>query len=176
MDFIKNILSRGLPKTGQTIEHLAGDDGTTEIGWWLRLLNANNRTRLITKTVNGDVIVFDRTTGLCWVGDGDGGGCNDGNRLTWVDGIAFAAALDFAEYTDWRVPNIFELQSLLNAGLFDPAIVEPPFSNTKSDKYWSSTTRVDLTTYCWVHDFTNFYTNAQDKTNTYYLRCVRGVI
>jgi len=57
-DYIHTIkpLSRGLPKTGQETSYFSGDDGEYEAGWWSGLLNANNRTRFIVESINGDEI------------------------------------------------------------------------------------------------------------------------
>ena len=176
MEFVKHILSRGLPKTGQVTEYVAGDDGTYEAGWWLKRLNANNRTRFVAKTIDGDVVVFDRATGLCWAADGDEAGCNNGDTITWANAIAYANGLDFAGFTDWRVPNINELLSILDFSTISPTITEPPFINTVSAEYWSSTTYSGLTTWGYYVIFDNGGCAIKPKTDTYQLRCVRGGI
>lgn len=173
MDFIKHILSRGLPKTGQDILAAPGDDGICQAGWWVKRKIANNRTRFIAKTIDGDVVVFDRATGLCWAGDGNEAGCNNGATLAWGDAIIYANILDFAGFTDWRVPNKSELYSLVNHSIYSPSIAEPPFSNTASGYYWSSTTRADITTKVWRVDFACGFVSTPDKINSEHLRCVR---
>lgn len=173
MDFIKYILSRGLPKTAQVIESQAGDDGTYETGWWIKRLNANNRTRFVAKTIGGDVVVFDRATGLCWAGDGDKAGCNSGADITWTNAITYANGLDFAGFTDWRVPNVIEGVSVVNFAEFNPSIYEPPFSNTAIAYYLTSTTYVNITTSVWTVSMSSGLIVANAKTNTYKLRCVR---
>jgi len=173
MDFRKYIFSRGLPKTGQTIEYVAGDDGTYEAGWWVKKLNANNRTRFVVKTINGDVVVFDRSTGLCWAMDGNEAGCNNGAVITWPNAIIYANGLDFAGFTDWRLPNVFELNTLVNYTLTNPPLLEPPFSNTAVDGYWTATTYKAADTFAWRVKFTNGATYTIVKTDSMYMRCVR---
>lgn len=179
----KNIITRHLPKTKQTVCYQAGDDGDTEIGWWFGRLNANNRDEFIGKTVGGESVVIQRSTGLMWVGDGDSIGCNMGSHSSWAD--AFAAIVNinlanFAGFNDWRLPNVFELLSILHFNLARPFIPEPPFSNTYLDRYWTSTTRNDTTTYAHIVAFGNTFQPAMSsllKTSTIpYMRSVRDYI
>lgn len=138
----QNIITRGLPKTGQATQYRAGDDGQYEAGWWVGRLNANNRERWITKTIGGDDIVVDRATGLMWPTDFTAAGGNLGNILNWNPAIDWALALDFAGFTDWRLPNIIELFSIVYQEVMAmPLIWMPPFENCQTDcPYWSSTT------------------------------------
>lgn len=170
------ILTRGLPKTGQETSYRAGDDGVHEAGWWKGVLYGANRTRFIAKTIGGDDVVIDLATGLMWAADGTAGGCNDGDELNWDDCIDFANALDFAGFTDWRLPNTNELNSIFDYGIGSPGILEPPFANTQGGAYWSSTTYNSIATKAHFADgrYKNIY--IADKTDTNYLRCVRGAL
>jgi len=170
----QNIITRQLPKTGQVIEYQAGDDGTYEAGWWKGRLNANNRTRWIARTIGGDDIVLDRATGLMWAADGNAAGCNNGALITWANAIIYAEALNFAGFTDWRLPNITELISIIARDIRNPTIKEPPFVNTNmANDYWSATTYFTDTLKAWNVLFSNGDTVTVVKTNTAYLRCVR---
>ena len=66
-----------------------------------------NKAQLST-TENGEVVI-DSSTGLMWQGipDADTG-------LDWKGLFSHCENLDYAGYTDWRVPNKNELASLLN--------------------------------------------------------------
>lgn len=176
MDFIKHILSRGLPKTGQTTQYVAGDDGTYEAGWWVKRFNANNYTRFVTKTIGGDVIVFDRATGLHWAADGNAIINNSGAEIAWADAIAYPIGKTHAGFSDWRVPNLKELLSIGNYEKQTPAIDEPPFINTGSVVYWCSTTFKPATTLAWEIDFDAALVAWGDKALTERIRCVRGGI
>ena len=79
---VKHIISRGLPKTGQTTSYITTDDGDTEIGWWKGLTDAQNRTRFVSVTISGGDVVIDRATGLMWSADGNEAGCNNGNTIS----------------------------------------------------------------------------------------------
>lgn len=174
MKFIKHIFSRGLPKAGQVIEHVAGDDGTYEAGWWVKRLNANNLTRFIPKTIGGDAVVIDRATGLWWAADGNAAGGKNGVISTWPDSINYANALDFAEHTDWRIPNIIELASLWNLGITAPIIHQSYFTNIKTI-LWSSNTNFDDNLLA-VRLYTTVPTiSSIDKAGANcYVLCVRG--
>jgi len=171
----KAILSRLLPKTGQSICYQAGDDGTYEAGWWKGKLNLGNKVRFISKTVGSDVIVIDRATGLIWAADGNASGCKS-DADSFSDCIIYAEGLTFAGFSDWRVPNIKELVSLLDYGISGLRIKQPPFSNTTTERrYVSSTTYIEATTYCYGVDFIDGKIYSGVKTdNVWVLRCVRG--
>ncbi|MDD5519037.1 MAG: DUF1566 domain-containing protein, partial [Candidatus Omnitrophica bacterium] len=79
-----------------------------------------------------------------------------------------------AGYSDWRLPNVRELMSIVNYGVYNPAINTTYFSNTQSSDYWSSTTYASNTPYAWRVSFSGGHVSCYDKTNSYYVRPVRG--
>jgi hypothetical protein len=142
-------------------------------------------------TDNGDGTITDNRTGLVWEKLSDDGSIHDWDNIyTWTDAVASkVAALNaasFAGHTDWRVPNINELQSVVNFGRGDPAI-DPIFSSgcvsgcsgiacscTHSNYYWSSTTYHLNPPAAWAVAFLNGWVLADFKTVEYYVRAVRG--
>lgn len=105
-------------------------------------------------TVSGDCVT-DNFTGLMWVKK------PDSITRRWQQAIDFASGLSLCGYTDWRLPNINELESLVNAGTANTAawLNSQGFSNVQSDYYWSSTTDTvyALFVYMWdgsMYDFT----------------------
>lgn len=168
------VLSRGLPKTGQLTYVEDGDDEYYQAGWWRGRKVANNKTRFIIKTLNGDDVVIDRATGLMWPVNGGGLGCMMGGTANLPDAILFAEGLDFAGFTDWRLPNINELLSIVYYNNISPSIKEPPFANTRANYYWSSTTYYYNILQTWTVEFTDGESLILPKTDLYYLRCVRG--
>ncbi len=170
------VLTYGLPKTGQVIEYEAGDDGTYEAGWWRGRLNADNRIRYIAETIGGDDIVLDLATGLMWAADGNAAGCNNGAAITWANAIIYAEALSFAGFSDWHLPNVKELLSLIeyDADLVvavAPLIQEPPFSNTARGTYSTSTTMPATTA---NYSIVNFYDGSVWETAKVNLRRLRA--
>jgi len=158
----------GLPKTGQTIEYQAGDDGTYKKGY------PKTGARF---TDNGDGTITDRATGLMFVKDGTGAGCNNGIALDWSNAIIFCEGLNFAGYTDWRLPNLQELISLWDGSLTVAPIVDPTFfPNTRAANYYTSTTRSNVTTWAITVNYAVGYQTlaAVLKTASHYVRPVRG--
>jgi len=80
------------------------------------------------------VQVLDRETGLIWTADTLG----NGTRYKWADAKAAAEAVRVGKLSDWRLPTIKELQSLVDFERFNPAI-DTAFFKSKSSWYWSST-------------------------------------
>ncbi|GAI92181.1 unnamed protein product [marine sediment metagenome] len=134
-------LSRGLPKTGQVVEIIAGDDGTYEKGWWENRLNANNKTRFIDKElVSGEEVVIDKATHLMWVKNVNGLGTDNGATKSIANCITFCEELIFGGYNDWRLPNLFEMISLFKGGIDDPSAHDVEFDNWVSSwTFWCST-------------------------------------
>lgn len=177
-----------LLKSGQTTSRGPGSDGAVQAGIARSFKD------------NGDGTITDDATGLMWEKQDDSGGIHDkDNVYTWSTGThsmdgtiatTFLAALNggsgFAGHTDWRVPNVFELESLRNFGSLVPS-THPAFNTgcvpactvmtcscTSPDNYWSSSTSQDYVSNAWDVDFNGGYTYAAFKTISYGGRAVRG--
>ena len=184
----------GLPKTGQTTNYRTGDDetyGDPAGGYDVGLTQSEGTWgnywtdghRFTVSTVSGDDIVTDNATGLIWAADGSAAGCNSGATATWTAAIDWAEALDFAGYTDWRLPNAYELFSicLLEAGAITgvkaagaPYINQTVFPNTVSSNHWSSTTCPHGTGNALYVGFGNGSVSNRNKLFAYCVRAVRG--
>lgn len=145
-----------LPKTGQTTCHNStgssipcsgtGQDGELQVGVaWPQPRFADN----------GDSTVTDRVTGMIWTKDGNvmktrnPGFDNDtaagDGAVTWLHALDYIKKLNQENYLghrDWRLPNIRELESLVNAGQSSIAdwLTAQGYSNVQADPYWSSST------------------------------------
>jgi hypothetical protein len=66
---------------------------------------------------------------------------DDGRPRDWSQSLAYCEGLTLAGYTDWRLPNIKELQTLVDYRYSDPAI-DPDFFKQQDKRgwFWSSTT------------------------------------
>ena len=147
-----------LPKTGQTTSYDTGDDGDLEEGvaW------ASPRF-----TDNTDGTVTDNLTGLMWTKNADLAG-----QRTWANALAYVNALDFAGYDDWRLANVNELESLINAEKAGSAtwLNTQGFTNVQAAIYWSSTTYDNNTANAWIVHMEDGYVIATNpKTSTFYL-------
>jgi len=88
--------------------------------------------------------------------------------------LDFCNNLNYAGYGDWRLPNVRELESIVDAGRYSPAVDTSVFPNTKSSYYWTSTTYMPNDSYAWRVDFYNGVVYDVSKGNSYYVRPVRG--
>jgi hypothetical protein len=109
--------------------------------------------------------VTDNLTGLMWSKNG-----NLPNYTLWNDAIDFANNLTLCGYTDWRLPNVNELESLVNAGVLDLAtwFNSNGFTNVQSDRYWSSTTSADITSDAWYVYMSDGLMASNTKSLDYY--------
>ncbi len=90
--------------------------------------------------------VLDRLTGLCWHP------CADlaGRPVDWEGALAAVAALDPGGGPPWRLPNINELESLVDASRAGPALPPgAPFEQVR-EAYWSSTTSAYEPDWAWA--------------------------
>jgi hypothetical protein len=128
---------------------------------------------------NGDGTVTDHCTGLMWQKDTadvsvDGHVTDDrSDALTWCDALAYCENLSFAGHDDWRLPNVGELQSIVDYGRFGPAI-DPAFGSLSS-VYWSSTTYAAFPDRAWfVHFDDGLVSGGAGKDGNDYVRAVRN--
>ncbi len=127
---------------------------------------ANATTPTHRFVVHGDATATDTQSGLRWarcpVGysfDDNGSPgilsddrCNadDETQLNWQDALLAAQDLNIggglAGFTDWRVPNVKELVSIVEFSCRFPAINSNVFPETASSLFWSSTTYNNIIT------------------------------
>ena len=163
-----------IPKTGQTLIYASGDDGNIQAGveWPAQRF-----------TDNGDGTVTDSLTGLMWLKDG---GCMKAN---WKSALTIVAGLNNHQvqnncagyngnYSDWRLPTLNEVGSLVNYGAADSAqwLNSEGFVNMKSYYYWSSTTYYSNPSYAWLLRIYNGMESRADKSKSHYILPVRGIV
>ena len=76
-------------------------------------------------------------------------------------------------HSDWRLPNIRELMTIVDYSRFSPAI-DPAFTPTATVSYWSSTTAVSDPSQAFGVDFANGNVFPSDKNGRPRVRAVRG--
>ena len=123
----------------------------------------------------GTVLVLLALAGLVWATERDGAGCNNGAAFNWQSAVEWANNLTFAGYSDWRVPNIRELLTLVDYGRYDPAIDPVYFPETRQGYYWSSTSYKRYPNRgVWCVDFRNGHADGDSKKSLHAVRAVRG--
>ena len=114
---------------------------------------------------SGD-IVKDSISKLEWQDDAVG------STMAWEDAITYCEDLSLGGYSDWRLPNVNELKSIVDRVKVYPAIKDG-FENVSSNYYWSSTTHDFYKDYAWIVDFDYGFVGSDYKVDSYYVRCVR---
>jgi hypothetical protein len=114
-------------------------------------------------TVSGKVIVKDTATGLEWTKE-------YATNKTWQQALDYCETLNYGDYSDWRLPNIEELKTLIDDTIYGPASTFPGMS---SNSFWSSSSSVSSTNYAWYVYFYYGYVYYYYKTSYNYARCVR---
>jgi hypothetical protein len=190
---------KSFPASGQTTTYPANklddpvtgdvavpDDGTMQAGAELAYVD------------NGDGTITDLNTGLMWEKKGDDGGLHDKDNVyvwsgngtqetiwDWLDDVNAEGGSGFAGHSDWRVPNVKELQSIVDYERFGPAVggafndcttngcSNTVCSCTQSQGYWSSTSTA-FTRWAWALDFFSGSIGGLEKSDQRYVRAVRG--
>ncbi len=142
--------------------------------------------------VNGDGTVTDNQTGLMWEKKVSAlvlciqtpQHCVD-STYSWTDAMSEwisevnghtddpnAQAGTPGGHTDWRLPTVVELQTILDCS-FAPCL-DPIFSPRSNGNYWSSSTRASSTTFAWIGDFSTGQIAPFSKGAFARVRAVRG--
>uniref|UniRef100_UPI0040576FC3 Lcl C-terminal domain-containing protein n=1 Tax=Candidatus Electronema sp. TaxID=2698783 RepID=UPI0040576FC3 len=134
-------------------------------------------------TDNGDGTITDSKTGLMWkkcVEGLSGTDCATGatSTFTWQQALQKPGTVNtgggFAGYTDWRLPNIKELRSIVEEQCYSPAINATRFPNTPNSIVWSGSPSACNSANAWIVKFTYDESNFADRRNAYAVRLVRG--
>ena len=193
-----NACSTRMPATGDTSVHQAdkNDDGI----FGSVTVQADLGGQSLWYHDNGDGTVSDLNTGLMWEKKGDNGGLHDKDNVyqydgdglqetiwDWLDDVNVEGGTGFAGHNDWRIPNVKELQSIVNYGAELPAVssefntgciagctVTSCSCTQTAGFYWSSTTEPLGPSYAWSVRFADGAVDTRSKANNYNLRAVRG--
>ncbi|MEO5368016.1 MAG: Ig-like domain-containing protein, partial [Magnetococcus sp. WYHC-3] len=166
-----------LPRTGQSGCHLpavsgggvtytegaacngTGQDGASQVGvpW--------PAPRFLS---NGDGTITDRLTHLVWLQKAD---CFGAQNWTAAVNVANALAQGQCGLADgsvagaWRLPNVVELETLLDAGRAYPALaLGSVASGVQNTGYWSATTRASRSDHGWFVSLASGAVSGQAKS------------
>jgi len=131
-------------------------------------------------TNHGDGTVTDTRTGLMWkqCAEGlSGADCQTGTMesFNWADALAHAEVSTFADHTNWRLPNVNELFSLVEDCQGYPAINTTLFPNTPvySSNFWSGSPYARNLDRAWNVFFSNGVVDHGTRNSSFRVRLVR---
>ena len=135
---------------------------------------------------NGDGTMTDPATNLVWdrcvLGSRTTAAtsCADNTNATynWTNALAQVNTRNTANhlgFSDWRLPNRNELESLVKIDALNPAIDTTAFPSTPTNPTWTSTTDAATRSFAWNVNFNNGGVVPVGKnTNTHFVRLVRS--
>lgn len=139
---------------------------------------------------NGDGTITDNRTGLMWEKHSNDGGLHDkDNTYSWANAFVRIDALNtavFAGHADWRLPNVNELESIMDFGVDFPTVGDAfntacsgscsvtACSCTRSFDFWTSSYYVPDPNCAWSVGFDLGNREGLLKTSLFAVRAVRG--
>jgi hypothetical protein len=93
-------------------------------------------------------------------------------RVTWDVANAACAALDL-QGKGWRLPNMKELQTLVDESRASPTIDADAFPDTPAEGFWAATPLVGSSAAFWFVSFDEGIAYNALRTHPYRYRCVR---
>ena len=190
-----------VPWTGQTTSYATGDDGDllpgipwpdprfsyhgdnqvhdslTGLVWEIEA----NRLGNFDNTTDHDCLPDSNPPAGCHYIKADNTTVSGDGMVFWWTAFDYVDSLNTRHYggrSDWRLPNINELESLVNYQNGNSNLALPngnPFLGFQPGNYWSSTTYANDPHYAWHVDFSTGYTDYYVKGNVHnYVIAVAG--
>ncbi|MBF0257949.1 MAG: VWA domain-containing protein [Desulfamplus sp.] len=118
---------------------------------------------------NGDGTITDLNTGLMWQKS------DDGEKRTWEEALEYSEDLTLGKYSDWRLPNIRELETIVDLTTYSPAINQGYFTvGLQNSGYWSGSSYISGAQGAWALYSGSGVVYARKKDYTNSVRCVRS--
>lgn len=124
-------------------------------------------TKVNTFRDNGNGSVTDAATGLIWQQQ------NDDISRTHAEAIGYCQGLTLAGNSNWRLPNIKELVTIVDHRNNSPSIDAAIFPNTEFFFYWSVSTQASNPSTGFTVWFIDGVVTPAGLTGQFLTRCVR---
>lgn len=124
---------------------------------------------------NLDGTITDKITGLMWQKV-------DGGEMTHSSALQYADSLTLGSFTDWRLPIAFEIYSIQNLQVNNPALNTTYFTKSNAEYWWTSDLQVNDNSRVWVSNAGGGIGNhlksetiSAGGTKRYHARAVRNI-
>ena len=112
-------------------------------------------------------LVYDSKTELTWQSSASS------QKFNWSDAQNYCNNLSYGGQNDWRLPNIYELKSLLDYMKYNPAIATTLIDIRTDNYYWSSSKVLGYFSGIWGILFEGGFVHWKGKSNKLLALCVR---
>jgi len=125
-------------------------------------------TLVLFGSLNASDLIYDNTTSSLWQNTKE----NSHLSMTHKEAKTYCSRLSIEKYSDFRLPTVKELQTLVDFNKRKPAILSA-FNHVASEVYRSSTVHVYRDESVWTVDFKTGSVKAIGTTYDRHIRCVQ---
>ena len=123
---------------------------------------------LFVSTLSAKDVILDTTTKLLW----QDAPINKDAQVTYKEARAYCKYLKIGKYHNFRLPTLYELQSIVDYNNYDPAILKG-FKYVTSTSYWTTTPFADDNSEVWTINFDKGSRSTKAKYYDRHFRCVQ---
>jgi len=146
--------------------------------------NIENNTPASRYDIHNDGTVTDKVTGLMWqqcsLGQtrqsSDGTTSCEGSvtSYTWDDALSVSLTNSDYGFSDWRLPDLKELESLAALDRYSPSINTEVFPDTPGAAFWTSSPSTIFGFFSWFVGFSYGEVRTDYRNNGLHVRLVRN--
>jgi hypothetical protein len=138
----------------------------TEVLYHARCVRGERAPPQLRRAIPGDGTVVDAPTGLTWQREVEAA------MRTWTEARSYCAGLTLAR-GGWRLPDMKELQTLIDESRVDPPIDQTAFPATPPGGFWAAPQLADMPAFAWFVNFSSGIAYNSPVDHPYSVRCVR---